>query len=204
MLKLLKRWGITSIGILTAVLILLGTLMPVSPLREIRFLLLQWAMMIAVFAFILAFLHLVRINLARLKMKRQGVMGILTVVSALITLVVVYAQGPEGEYSRLLLQGILIPGEAALMGLTAVTLLLAGIRMARVRPLDEVVLFVSVVAFMLVGTIPVLPVFGAVAVWIQRVPAMAGLRGLVLGVALGTILAGLRFILGVDRPQSEE
>lgn len=202
---ILKRWGMAFIGILTAVLILLGTLIPISPLRELRLLLLQWTMIIAVFAFILAFLHLIRVNLARIKpTKQQGLMGILTVVSALTTLGIVYTQGPEGVYSQFLLNALLIPGEAALMGLLSITLLLAGIRMAQVRPLGEVVVFVTVVVLMLIGTIPVLGLFGSVALWIQKVPAMAGLRGLVLGVALGVILAGLRFFAGIDRPQSEE
>lgn len=202
---ILKRWGMAFIGILTAVLILLGTLIPISPLRELRLLLLQWTMIIAVFAFILAFLHLIRVNLARIKPnKHQGLMGILTVVSALTTLGIVYTQGPEGVYSQFLLNALLIPGEAALMGLLSITLLLAGIRMAQVRPLGEVAVFVIVVVIMLIGTIPVLGLLGSVALWIQKVPAMAGLRGLVLGVALGVILAGLRFFAGVDRPQSEE
>jgi len=204
-MKLLKRWGVTFFGILTAVLILLGILMPVTPLKEIRLILLQWAMVIAIFAFFLAFLHLIRVNLARLKQfKKYGVPGLLTVFSALLTLILVFIQGPQGTYSQLLLNAVLIPGEAALMGLTAVTLLLAGIRMARVRPAHEVILFTGVAALMLVGMIPILPVLGTLASWVQKVPAMAGLRGLVLGVALGTLLAGLRFLFGFDRPQSEE
>ncbi len=204
-MTVLKRWGVTFFGILTAVLILLGTLLPVTPLKEIRLILLQWAMVIAIFAFLLAFLHLIRVNLARLKQfKKYGIPALLTIFSALLTLILVFIQGPEGPYSQLLLNAVLIPGEAALMGLTAVTLLLAGIRMARVRPLREVVLFTSVAALMLVGIIPIWPFLGALASWVQKVPAMAGLRGLVLGVALGTVLAGLRFLFGFDRPQSEE
>ncbi len=202
---MLKRWGTTFVGILTGVLILLGTLIPVSPLRELRLLLLQWAMIIAAFAFMLAFLHLLRVNLARMKkFKQQGMLGLLTVLSALGTFIVVFTFGADSAYSQFLVNALLIPGEAALMGLLAITLILAGIRMARVRPLGETVLFISVAVFTLVGMIPVLPLLGAVSGWIQKVPAMAGLRGLVLGVALGTILAGLRFFAGIDRPQSEE
>jgi hypothetical protein len=36
--------------------------------------------------------------------------------------------------------------------------------------------------------------------WIARVPAAAGARGLILGVALGIVATGLRVLAGVDRP----
>jgi hypothetical protein len=32
---------------------------------------------------------------------------------------------------------------------------------------------------------------------------MAGARGILLGVALGTVATGLRVLLGIDRPYSE-
>jgi hypothetical protein len=36
--------------------------------------------------------------------------------------------------------------------------------------------------------------------WLLQVLGMAGLRGILLGVALGTVAAGLRLLLGQDRP----
>jgi len=36
--------------------------------------------------------------------------------------------------------------------------------------------------------------------WILDVPALAGARGVLLGVALGTVATGLRVLLGIDRP----
>jgi hypothetical protein len=36
--------------------------------------------------------------------------------------------------------------------------------------------------------------------WVLDVPALAGARGILLGVALGTAATGLRVLLGLDRP----
>ena len=40
-------------------------------------------------------------------------------------------------------------------------------------------------------------------VWISQVPAVAGARGLLLGIALGAIATGLRVLLAIDRPYGE-
>jgi hypothetical protein len=39
--------------------------------------------------------------------------------------------------------------------------------------------------------------------WVVNVPVMAGSRGILLGIALGTIVSGLRLLVGVDRPYSD-
>jgi hypothetical protein len=36
--------------------------------------------------------------------------------------------------------------------------------------------------------------------WIAQVPAMAGARGLLLGIGLGIVATGLRILIGSDRP----
>jgi hypothetical protein len=40
-------------------------------------------------------------------------------------------------------------------------------------------------------------------VWLSQVPAVAGARGLLLGIALGAIATGLRVLLAIDRPYGE-
>jgi hypothetical protein len=36
--------------------------------------------------------------------------------------------------------------------------------------------------------------------WFTTVPATAGARGILLGIALGTIATGIRILIGADRP----
>jgi len=51
-----------------------------------------------------------------------------------------------------------------------------------------------------VGLIPLLP---EIRDWILNVPAMAGVRGILLGVGLGAVLTGIRLLLGVERPYGD-
>jgi hypothetical protein len=73
------------------------------------------------------------------------------------------------------------------------------------KPKWYIVLFLVIVVVMLLGSVPLF-LLGEVTPlvvlrdWLAHVPAVAGARGLLLGVALGTVATGLRILLGVDRP----
>jgi len=63
------------------------------------------------------------------------------------------------------------------------------------------VLFSLTVIVVLVGWIPFddMDVLRDVRDWVVRVPASAGTRGLLIGVGLGTLIVGVRVLLGRDR-----
>ena len=202
---MLKRTLPTAVAISTGILVLLGSFLPVSPLREVRLFLIQWAMVLGIFAFILAFIHLLRVHLIRLGRRGKGwSISLLVVLSAISVLLLVSTQGPTSQWSQHLMNDFLVPGESALLALTAVTLVLAGMRMLRARRTSGSILFLLIAVLMLVGTVPYVGILGEIADWIQGVPALAGMRGLLLGVALGTTMAGLRVVFGATRPHSDD
>ncbi len=202
---MLKRILPTVVAVSVGILVLLGSFLPISPLREVRLFLIQWAMILGIFAFLLAFLHLLRVHLTRLGRRGKGwSTSLLVVLSAISALLLVLTQGPTNLWSQHLIKDFLVPGESALLALTAVTLVLGGMRMLRVRRTAGSVLFLLITALMLVGTVPYVGILGEIAGWIQRVPALAGMRGLLLGVALGTTMAGLRVVFGGTRPHSDD
>ena len=45
-----------------------------------------------------------------------------------------------------------------------------------------------------------LPMIGELRDWISQVWSLAGMRAILLGVALGAIMTGLRVLIGADRP----
>jgi hypothetical protein len=101
---------------------------------------------------------------------------------------------------------IQLPIETSLMALLVVTLTYASIRLLR-RHLNLLsVIFLITAWLMLVGMAP-WPFLGDVPFVsdivrpiIAQVPAAAGARGILLGVALGTLTTGLRILFGSDRP----
>jgi hypothetical protein len=54
----------------------------------------------------------------------------------------------------------------------------------------------------LVG-LPEVAIFREAWAWLSQVPAVAGARGLMLGIALGIIATGLRVLLAMDRPYGD-
>jgi hypothetical protein len=61
-----------------------------------------------------------------------------------------------------------------------------------------------VILLVLLGSFSITPVtlpfLQSIREWILRVPALGGARGLLLGIALGTITTGIRILMGTDRP----
>jgi len=101
---------------------------------------------------------------------------------------------------------IQLPVEASLMALLAVTLTYASIRLLRRRLNLLSVIFLLTALLVLFGTTS-LPFLGEVPGLggfmrqiITPIFATAGARGILLGVALGTLTTGLRVLLGADRP----
>jgi len=200
-----KRTIPTAVAMLTGVLVLLGTLVPVRPLSDIRFVLIRWAMLLGAFALLLASINLLRVHLGRLKDGKHKISSLLVILSIFSSLALVLWQGPEGEWSQYFLHSILIPGESALLALTGVALLLAGMRAMQTRRSAGTLVFIGLTILFLFAAIPyIYPPLLQSILQLFNTLAMSGARGLAIGVALGITLTGLRIILGTDRPHSDE
>ena len=90
------------------------------------------------------------------------------------------------------------------MALLAVILVYAGARLLNRRVNLLALVFLITVLFILLGTASVpgleIPLLSDLSGWVSRVVATAGARGILFGVALGTIATGLRILIGADRP----
>jgi hypothetical protein len=98
-----------------------------------------------------------------------------------------------------------IPVEASLMAVLAVTLTLASFRLfQRRKGILPLVFVLSILVFLLLnsGILAAqenIPFIGDILAMLQFLP-VAGGRGILLGIALGSLMVGLRVLLGAERP----
>ena len=200
------RWFIpTAIAVVCGFLVLLGYLLPVPALESIRVDLVRWATVLGAFALLLAYGNVLRVHLPRIfqKPSRHRVASSLLVGAAVVSFLLVLTQGPEGALVQAIVKSVLVPGESALLALTAVTLVLSGMRLLRTRRHVNSALFIAVTALYLFTAIPIaFPRVLEVILQLVDAAATGGMRGLLLGVVLGIVMTGLRIVLGIDRPHS--
>ena len=167
--------------------------------------LIRTASVVAAFALVLGMVNVFTVHMGKVYSREKGWMYSVVLLGAMLfTLVLGFLTGGPGSIQmRQLFEAVLFPLEATLFSLLAFFVVTAAYRAFRVKSL-ETGLFVTFAILVLLGQVPVgtrlwnqLPV---IKDWVLEVPALAGARGILLGVALGTAATGLRVLLGIDRP----
>ncbi len=203
----MKNKGIFSVAVAIAVglLILLGYFVDRPLLVALRVAFVQWAILLTALAVFIGVINLMVVHLDRLNKRKGGISSLALLLGLLVSLGVGLVFGPQHEFSQTLFDAIVLPGEASLLAVLSISLLYAAIRLLHRRTDLVSLIFVVTLVLVLLGSVP-MP-FGRIPVlsdmlrpYITQVLAAAGARGILLGVALGTLTAGVRILLGVDRP----
>jgi hypothetical protein len=174
-------------------------------LTEVQTLLLNWAIILAGVAALAGIVNLISVHTDKIRRSEKGsVYSALLVISLVATFSFGIILRPEHGAMKAVMNGIIIPTEAALMGILTISLLYAAIRLLRRRTDVMSVFFLLTAALILFGsaTLPFgdIPLLGTFARWITQVWALGGMRGILIGVALGALTTGLRVLFGADRP----
>ena len=192
------------LAILSGCLVLLGYWLPVlQPLQNI---LIRWAMLLAGVAAFLGIFGLVSVHADKIRRRESNSLySALLLISLVAVFLFSLVLGVNHPGMRILLNGVILPVEAALMALLAISLVYAAIRLLRRRTNLMAIIFIVTVLFIIFGsaTLPFgdVPLLGGfVNPWLSQVLAVGGARGILIGVALGTLTTGLRILFGVDRP----
>lgn len=195
-----------AFAIAAGFIVLLGYFFP-AQLEPLRLLLVDWAILIAGMAVLVGIFNLVAVQMEKIRTRQKGGMyGIILIVSLFITFVFGLVLGPAHPYMRLTMDAIIVPVEASLMAILAVTLVYASIRLLRRRVDVMNVLFLVVAVVFLIAIMPTPfgPLFGErgnqAVVNFLGMFSNGGTRGLLIGIGLGTLLTGLRVLFGIDRP----
>jgi hypothetical protein len=124
----------------------------------------------------------------------------------LVTLFVGFYFGPNSNNNQFIFSFVLQPLEATFFALLAIFIVTAAYRAFRIKNLESF-FFVLFAVIVLLGQVPLgiylWSEFPVIKDWILTVPTLAGVRGILLGVALGTIATGLRILMGADRPYTD-
>ncbi|MBN1955085.1 MAG: hypothetical protein JW900_08555 [Anaerolineae bacterium] len=215
-----KRILPTAFAIASGAIVLLAYLYPHPVLALIRTYLVRWAVIIAAFAFILGFFNILRVHLLQVvRARKNAVYSAILVLSALVSLALTLMGliarslqvSPVMEIiitaSDWWFQNVLLSLQASAGGLIAFALLLSAVRLLRTRKSWWSAWFLVSAMVVLLGTLPLPGPIGVQLaqfrqdIWLNTL-AMAGVRGLLIGVGLGTLVMGLRVIIGLDRPHS--
>ena len=222
--------GVAAIVAVGAGLItLLGYFVQFGVLQDARLWLLSLVSLLAAWAVLAGALNLLIVHGRKFVSQSAGgfyslfvLIGFVLVVGA--NLIGPYLGGGRGAASATnnwILTYLISTGGAALAGLIAFFLVFAGYRLLRRSPTRaNTPPTPMMAAFLVSGVLAML----AIAPWpegapnpqlvegaslrdllltITRLPAVAGARGLLLGIALGVVATGLRLLMGLDRPYGD-
>ena len=194
----------TVLAIAAGVIVLAGYFYPIEPLLQLRLLLTNSAIIIAGMAVLVGIYNLIAVHMEKIRAgQMDGVYSGVLVLSLVLTFGFGLIFGPENTVMLAAVDAIVVPVEASLMAILAVTLIYASIRLLRRRMDVMSVVFLVVALLFLIAVMPTpagrIPGGELLADFIGMF-SQGGARGLLLGIALGALLTGLRVIFGVDRP----
>lgn len=214
----------TLVAVGAGLVTLFGYFLDAPLLGALRGLLVGWAALLAAVAVWVGAINLLLVHSKKLTTQAPGwlysiflILGLLGVVVAnlLAPFVPGAGSGPSNAANQWVFQSLQITLGTALAGMVFFFLVLAGYRLLRRRLSAVTVTFVIVAVISLVVLAPWPPEIPNPVVSgeggtmrdllraLTLVPALAGARGLLLGIALGVVATGLRVLLALDRPYGE-
>jgi hypothetical protein len=180
----------------------LGGFFPV--LKDIQAQILNAAITLMGVAALTGIFNLISVHTEKIRQgKKGGVYSALLIISLVLTFFLGIILRPEHIAMIAVMNSVIIPVEGALMGILTISLLYAAIRLLR-RRVDVLSLSFLITTIIVLFTLSLPfgdpPLLGDIARWWSQVFALGGIRGILIGVALGSLTTGLRVLFGADRP----
>lgn len=195
-----------TFGAITLLGLLLGDTLGLgadAALRDGVDILLQLTTVTLALAVLIGVGNLIGVHLRRVIQRDQGLVysaALLLSFAAAVSLTLI-----SRNDGLVLLETVQLSVESALAGVLFFALVYGAYRMMRHRVSWSAALFLLVLLIVLIAA---LPLSGTDAVrdlrdWLLEIPVSAGARGLLLGIALATVVTGVRVLIGVDRSYRE-
>lgn len=192
------------VAIAFGLIVLLGYFIPIGGLLEFRLGLIQWATIMAAAAVLVGVISLLDVHWQKISRRQKNNAYSFLLIFSLVATFLLGLLGTNTPYLSFVLDAIIVPAEATLMALLSVTLIYASARLLRRRADAFSFLFlgIAIVTLLMSAPLPIgtFPGAGGVKWFINEFFAVAGARGILIGVALGALTTGLRVLFGIDRP----
>jgi len=193
----------TAVAIAFGFIILASLLIP--DLMDVRNQILNWAILLAAIALFLGFANLFQVHLQKLRNKEKSAYSSILIVAMLVTFAITLWEGSQGVTAAWIFNNIQLPIETSLMAVLAISLTIAAAQILQQRKDLMSLVFIGTVFILILSSGPLfgieLPVFTrTIGPIVNNFLSVGALRGLLIGVSLGTLASGLRILLGSDRP----
>ena len=160
---------------------------------------------------LIGILNLLAVHLGRLFGRKRGWFYSLCLLISLLAVILLTiferldVLNLEPALTTILLEQVQVAIESALAGLLLFGLVYGAARVLRKRASGWGLLFVVALLIVLAGALPLphLAVVASARDWLLAVPVSAGARGILLGIALATVVTGIRVLIGQDRSYRE-
>jgi hypothetical protein len=210
-MAVLKRMLPVAVAITSGLFVLTSLFVENDLLDDLGTYFVETAVIIAAFALFLGLFNVVRVHARKIRYRERGSLYSLVLLAGMLIVLAIglppLADRPHGASQPIvqwLFENVQAPIQASLSALLVFFTVTAAYRLLRVRNVESALMLVAALLVLAgqatVGLVPILP---EVKDWILAVPALAGVRGILLGAALGTLLTGIRLMLGVERPYSD-
>lgn len=193
----------TAFTMLAGIVLLISLIAP--GLEGLRASILSWAILLAAIALLLGLANLFQVHVHKIINNQKVLYSYVLLTGMLLSFAVTLVQGREGLIAEWLFNYVLFPLESSFMAILAILLTLAVVHLIQQRDDIAALLFSGTLLLVLLGSAPIfaqeLPLFSeSITPFISRVLSLGALRGLLIGVALGTLTTGLRVLMGAERP----
>jgi hypothetical protein len=164
----------------------------------------EWAIIIGIFALALGIWSLVRVSAVKIRRQAENWQYAVVLLAGLMAMIVfgLLMGGVESYWFRSFFNHIMIPLHATMFSLLAFFMASAAFRAFRARSALATVLLISALVLMLRFN-PYMGPLGTpnadLASWILNVPNLAAKRAIIIGIGLGMVATALKVILGIER-----
>jgi hypothetical protein len=197
-----------AVAIIVGLVVLAGYFFQpqLSPILALVF---EWGLVLIGVAGLIGIGHLLAMHMRKIvRWEKRSFFSIIVLIAFLFAMIAGILLTPQNALYRNLVLNVQIPVETSLLAILAVTLFYAGLRLIRVRGWTPMsIAFLASAIFSLILDLGIIQTGGgtiasAVLAFFERLP-LVGARGILLGMALGGLVVGLRVLLAIDRPYGE-